>query len=164
MHYITQVTKEQMYEFSSYEVPQPQSEQMYEFCSYEVLQPQSEQMYEFSCYAVPQTQSKYSDYVSGGISESDPCMSCYTGTSLVHACTILKKYRILFPVWRKTFIWLQLLMRMHYTTNYHRVGLRISIEILSGQLIITTAWYNMSFLYLRIIISLSLCNYDKAIV
>ena len=152
MHYIiTQVTKEQMYEFSSYEVPQPQSEQMYEFCSYEVLQPQSEQMYEFS-YEVPQTQSKYY-YVSGRISELDPCMSCYTGTSLVHACTILKKYRILFPVWRKTFIWLQLLMRMHYTTNYHRVGLRISIEILSGQLIITTGMVIIChFLYLRIII------------
>ena len=67
MHYITQVTKEQMYEFSSYEVLQPQSEQTYE-CPYEVPKTQ---MYEF-CYEVPQTQSNYY-YVSGCISESDPC-------------------------------------------------------------------------------------------
>ena len=130
---------------------------MYE-CTYEVLQSQSEQMYEFS-YKVPQTQSNYY-YVSGRISESDPCHVILALLLFMH----VPYYRILFPMWRKTFIWPQLLMRMHYTTNYHRLGLRTSTEILSGQFITTGIIILCHFLYLRIIISLSLCNYDRAIV
>lgn len=97
-----------------------------------IIQVINEQKYDFG-YEMQQSQSKYYNYVSGHISEPDQCH--YFFCSCIAYLPNLK-YRNLFPMTRRNLIGNQLLKRMHYTANYHRIRLRTSSEILSGQFII----------------------------